>query len=520
MTMLKLRAAQRPALYPALIGLIIGALVAALAFRLSTTTQSSTLTAGSGPGQGSSGSLTPGGNTGPAANASASLAPGSGGTRNVPGGGLPNGSLGTVGPGIGQGSGTSLTATDIGVTPTTIKIGIVLLDLGGASGLGAAVPGFDPKQQQAEWQTWVDDINKRGGINGRKVQAFFAKGDPLDTNSERAACLTLTQDDGVFAVIDMAQGLGTSQLCVTAENKRLLFTGSILPTSFYAQSAGRLITETQHGNRWASDWASALNSLGQLKGRTLGVLTDQSGSDTMVNGGLLPKLKSLGYNVAYVADVSGDPQQGPSEVPAQLQQMRLKNVDAVFLATSFINATTFVSDADKQQWSPRYFVSDIGGLTVGTLLSGMPRSFDGAIAITDYGYDPSPAHPFPRGAASCLSRWNALTGQKLTPPAKGKSDDQTISNVVVYCLALGVVEQSFGKAGPDLTRPAVSVAIQRLGSIDWSGGGPRGHFGPGKFDWQDQVHEMVWGAPDAYSGNCNSNGDRCWRNVGTYLTPA
>ena len=64
-----------------------------------------------------------------------------------------------------------LTATDTGVTPTGIRVGMLILDVGPVGKAGAAV-AIDPEQQRAAWQSYVDDVNARGGINGRKIEPF------------------------------------------------------------------------------------------------------------------------------------------------------------------------------------------------------------------------------------------------------------------------------------------------------------------------------------------------------------
>ena len=520
-----------PWLYPAVIGLVAGSLLAALMLRL-VDTHPLEFVAGS-PGvtsagrhsarRGSAGAGGVAGADGASADSSAGAASGgdvgasASGTANGIDAGQASGGSTDASSGSAIGGG-ALTASDVGVTPTAIKVGFVLLDLGGASSFGAAVPGFDPKVQQQEWQTFVDDLNKHGGINGRKIQPYYVKADPVDTNSQRQACLQLTQDDKVFMVVNAASGLGTSELCVTAENHTLDLSLQLNPTEYYQRSGGMLITEQQQGNRWFSDWALALNHIGKLHGRHLGILTDQDRADLMVNGGLVPSLRRLGYSVSYLADVSGDPERGPSEIPAQLQQMRLKGVDTVFLATSFVNATAFVNDADKQQWRPQYFTSDWSGDDVGTLLGGMPQSFDGAIATTDYAFIPSPSHPEAASARACRQQWNQLQpGQTVTPTSPGNGQDY--ANIVTICLTMHLVEQGAGNAGATLTRSGVSAAVQELGSFDWGGLG--GRFGPGRLDWAQNMRPMVWGSPPGSTAgqNCNPNNTKCWNDDGPAFDP-
>lgn len=525
-------------LYPAVVGAAAGILVAGLLFRLASSPTSQVASAPGAFGNSSAGAVTGGRAAGRRAGvgataASGAIAGGGGvGSSGVALGGGPgdasaasaggsgSGGAASVGGAAGGGGGGPagapaagpLGASDVGVTSSTIRVGVVLLDLGGASAFGAAVPGFDPKVQQQEWQTFFDDVNHRGGLGGRKLQGFYAKADPVDTNSQRQACLQLTQDDRVFLVLDMASALGTSELCVTAENHTLDVSGQLDPTEYYRQSGGLLITSQQHGNRWFADWARALEHLGKLKGRHLGIITDQDRADVMVNEGLLPELKVLGEPVVYVGDVSGDPERGPSEVPVQLQQMRVKGVDTVFLATNFVNATAFVNDADNQGWKPQYFTNDWSGDDVGTLLGGMPQSFDGAIAVTDYGFNAN--HPPPASATACANKWNGLTGQHLSP-----ASGQDYANVVTICLTMNLVDAAIVGAGSTLTRGGFSSAVQAMGGFDWGGLG--GFFAAGRTDWAQNVRAMVWGPPPGSTAgqNCNPSNSRCWNDDGAPFDP-
>src|SRR5207248_4536093 len=65
-------------------------------------------------------------------------------------------------------------AYDQGVTDTSIKVGFLLYDLGGASQAGFTQTGLDPKPQRAAFEAYVDEGNRAGGINGRKIDAVYA----------------------------------------------------------------------------------------------------------------------------------------------------------------------------------------------------------------------------------------------------------------------------------------------------------------------------------------------------------
>src|SRR5579872_6753103 len=70
--------------------------------------------------------------------------------------------------------GQALTASDVGVTPSSITIGIILPSLGAIAAFGIDVSQLDPKAQEAYWEAAVDRINAAGGVDGRRLDVVYA----------------------------------------------------------------------------------------------------------------------------------------------------------------------------------------------------------------------------------------------------------------------------------------------------------------------------------------------------------
>jgi hypothetical protein len=88
-----------------------------------------------------------------------------------------------------------LTATDIGVTESAIRIGVVFPD--------TAAIGRDPGDLEAKFRSIADAVNGAGGINGRSIEMTFRAPNPLDDVGYDAACVELTEDIEVFAAIGL-----------------------------------------------------------------------------------------------------------------------------------------------------------------------------------------------------------------------------------------------------------------------------------------------------------------------------
>lgn len=58
-----------------------------------------------------------------------------------------------------------------GVTATSVRVGFLLYDLGGTAsriGFTGSATGLDPQQQRAAFEAYVGDLNRRGGVAGRR----------------------------------------------------------------------------------------------------------------------------------------------------------------------------------------------------------------------------------------------------------------------------------------------------------------------------------------------------------------
>src|SRR5581483_4932470 len=121
----------------------------------------------------------------------------------APGGPTP-GVTATTGP-------VARTASDQGVTPDTIKVGFLLVSF---ANLDAAGFAFGQRQdREAAIKAYVDDVNKRGGIHGRKVVYTIVKSDPFNAAANRQACIKLTTDEKVFAVLNGGGAVGSNVAC-------------------------------------------------------------------------------------------------------------------------------------------------------------------------------------------------------------------------------------------------------------------------------------------------------------------
>ena len=398
-----------------------------------------------------------------------------------------------------------LGASDRGVSATAVRVGFLMTDIAGAGRiLGEAVAGVSPEQQAASFQTWIDEINRTGGLNGRQIEPVYRGFDVLSQDDMRAKCLALTEDEKVFAVIATAGFAGPPVLCITEEHRTPLVTSATTgtPTEYFDRSKGLLFTGFPHGNRQMANWVAELDRLGVLKDKKIGILSREGSDDLVVRNGLLPALTSFGYKLTYQAKMSEDLSTAAGQIPVEVRQMQTRGVNAVLLAANGLYAAQFVDNAGRQRWSPSWAASDFGSMYSDSTAQTFPNNFEGAVLITsamstserDPDATQSP-EPEPALARRCREIYEKGTGESF----EGRGNEYWLA--MQNCTTVELFAAGARAAGGDLTRDAFSTGMQSLGEVPmafWGGGS----FTTGKFDAADVVRPSHWFA------DC-----KCWKVI-------
>ncbi len=87
---------------------------------------------------------------------------------------------------------------DQGVTSTTIRIGISVINFAALQAVGVTLN--DGNYQDAV-KALTAEMNAHGGVDGRKVIPYFAEANPAVPSSTTSSCSELTEDDKVFIVL-------------------------------------------------------------------------------------------------------------------------------------------------------------------------------------------------------------------------------------------------------------------------------------------------------------------------------
>ena len=344
-----------------------------------------------------------------------------------------------------------------GVTDTSIKIGITYVDT--ASLLKSGLE-FDLGDHKAAYTALIDDINAKGGINGRKLEAVFAPIDPTSTAPAEAACVKLTEDDKVFMVTGFF--LADAVVCPVATHATAVVGGEMTPARL-AQAKAPWITWTPDQDQPAAV-LKAYKDGGQLDGK-VAVFSDARDSDVL-NDQVLPVLKDLGVEPVAQGQVdapANDTAAINNEVKLMAQRFDTAGADTLLLvgpsasewATSMQNDTSF---------RPKLlFLDTLGAISFSTNSATTDLSIlDGSMAGGSYG--PDLARYNEPAMQKCIAILQAAGVAAPTPPDGAAADpgNQPYQAAFQACPDMALLSAWIQAAGQDLNYGTLGSAIDGL----------------------------------------------------------
>lgn len=383
----------------------------------------------------------------------------------------------------------ALTASWRGVTEDTITVGVSMLDFGALAELGLVEAGWG--DQQAVWEAYIADLNARGGINGRLVEAVYSYYSPLGTEAAETTCLELTKDVETFAVLGGFLGPAqTVNNCVTTVNNTIMINGT-LTRERLAEATAPWVQAAALGDRQLDTMLNLLDQEGMLQGRNVAVVGSVELGDVAE---LVPAaLEARG--VTPVTVLTNDVPQGEIQASNDAWQVYAERIaadgaDTVFVIGSGQAALRGIDNAglDVETWVLN--VQDLSNLGAET-----PKEMArGAITVTGMTDQERWEHDV---SQECLTVVQAAIPDL---DAKAPNDLETgeeawFNPIVSYCSWLQIFELLATAAGPELTHESFFAAIDSAGDFE-TAGIPFGSFGPGKPDANDSARLGVFD-PDA-----------------------
>ncbi|MCU1457909.1 MAG: hypothetical protein JWL73_2001 [Actinomycetia bacterium] len=377
-----------------------------------------------------------------------------------------------------------------GVTPTTIKVGVALVDYSCIKQFVDSVRVDEDK----EWTAYFDDINANGGINGRTIVPVYDKYCPLGSAAPLAVCTKLTDDDKVFAIMGtFVDFSGDAQTCVAKQHNTPLVTFELTQAIIDKATPGLIVYPGTTNERTSKVLLRLMKKSGRLKGKTVAVLGG-SAEAAVVNGTVVPTLKKLGVKTGTTAILSINGTSDTSAAQAQLQSFierwKGEHVNSIFLSGDEVSSKQFVTAIRAALPKVQLAVDNQDLRTSArdlTKAGVKPNPYEGIFSTagpTPHEYDNGPNWKY------CRDIYKKQTGEfppnadQVLPAPGGKTLDKH-GAVDTACQAIAMFQAIATKAGKNLTTATWAKAVNGYGPIVDRGGGQFASLHRGKYDVAD-----------------------------------
>jgi ABC-type branched-subunit amino acid transport system substrate-binding protein len=392
------------------------------------------------------------------------------------------------------------------VTATTIKLGFTYVDFACLAKYVDNTQGDDEKIMQV----FVDDINKSGGVLGRKLEVVSKKLCPLDQASTAKACTELTDDEKVFAIFGVYDteppGDGTNKLCVSRDKETIQINHLVRKEIIDQVKPGLLLTTDITAERNLDAVLSLLKSQNTLAGKKIALLADQNtqaAAETRVKAAATAMGIQQG-STAVLSITNEETTAAQGQLDSFIEKWKSEGVNALVMAGPSVSAKQFVEKIKKAIPAMVLItnITETGGQAkdeTASVQKGEITSnpYEGLLTASGATSDETFQSP---GVQACVKIYETATGEKVIPPSQltpGERGEGKPKRVEVYigiqdrCGELSLFTQIAEKAGANLTNDTWMATVKNFGKIDLVTS-PYGSLREGKYDADDAARLVVF----------------------------
>jgi hypothetical protein len=373
---------------------------------------------------------------------------------------------------------TAASPADQGVTATTIRIGIPVIDFPALEAVGVRLN--DGSFQDA-YLALTAYINAHGGVDGRKVVPFFTLDNPAVATSDTSSCSELTEDDHVFIVM-----LPVYPDCYLVTHDTPAIEGEF--PDLVPAGAAPDFSLTPPDSAYDPVQLAAFKARGAFRGKKVGIFY-AIGSDAAEGKAVQSDLKKLKVDVVALAGVSVPPTDAVASDEAT-QSIALHFKDAG------VNEVIGVGGSGATEWpralkdtqstyDPPWIATNITALQSDVAADkGGNSYYDNVLAAT-----PIPS-PYQQWKDPAMQKCAAIVRKAYPSDAIARPADPTSSQANVdsenttynavesACQNLAILAKIADKAGKDLTVASFTKAGYGLRNVTFPGSGGPVSFGP------------------------------------------
>jgi ABC-type branched-subunit amino acid transport system substrate-binding protein len=337
-----------------------------------------------------------------------------------------------------------------GVSKDEIKLGVDYVDLEAIRD----VTDINHGDYETSYNAVIDDLNEKGGINGRKVVPVFAKINPLGTAPAQEACLKLTEDEQVFAAVGFFYF--DSPNCYVAQHDTPVLGGTMNPTYLKQAKAPWMTIET--GPEVVPRAVDALAQSGALKGK-IGVVASANEKKNLLDPVVLPSLKKNGIKntVAMIDAPLTDTVLATQQAGTIAEKFKSEGIKTVLLVGA--TPSVFSNALKNTDYRPKLVGTNFSTYQGAAINKATdPAIWKGGVTA-DIGIDwndPS--------LQKCYGLVEKATGDTIEQhPEPGKPDYQASASAA--CRYISLFSQLAEAAGKNLTVDGLGKAAEKLGSV-------------------------------------------------------
>jgi hypothetical protein len=386
-----------------------------------------------------------------------------------------------------------------GVTADTIKLGAVITDLDELRELGLV--DINQGDRHLIYETLVAHLNANGGVLGRQVELIAELYNPVFNASAEEACVKLTRDENVFAVLGGVAGPARDSIaCFIDTNETIVIGGTHTPAHLEAARAPWIAMDTSGRRRYEAT-IGLYHQEGLLDG-VIGVIDDSSEHESITVDVVVPAIEALGYEVK--TQVTSNVPQGDEVALAQqisvlAERLKQDNIDTLVVVQSQIAlGLALVREAG---YEGRVLTADAGVQlnTIGSLDERDPAIYDGAYGAMGLSNDEVWELP---ETQECVSRFTDAHPDidVLSTSDVQDGEPDWLIGLLAPCRYLDTFKLIAEAAGADLNPESFLAAAKTTGSFSLAAR-PFNSLGEGKLDADDGLRLGIFDSTAGPSGS-------------------
>jgi hypothetical protein len=375
-----------------------------------------------------------------------------------------------------------------GVSSTSIKVGITYPDVAAI----ASIINVNPGNYQVAYTTLIDQINSRGGINGRKIIPVYAPVDPLGTSGAATACTHLTEDESVFAVLGFFQAADVN--CYVVEHDTPII-GASLTAAQSAQAKAPWFNNIISDSDLIPKEMAIFKQEGAFAGKRIGVVG--TSSDQAEMSLVVPALHKVKANVIQTAINSvpdTDTAAFNQEYGVIAEKFKSAGVNTVVAVGNAGNSWAEALQLNQSTYHPRIVATDYIDLDAYvTNKLGYEKSII-KDALTAGGYAPVAVVWDDPAMKRCIAKIQAAEPSATinNPVTATSSTPVTWTAPELACQQMALFSDFVKAAGKTLTNQTLAKGAKSVGKITIPGGGGALSFPTGHGDGDGPVFVYRW----------------------------